>query len=388
MTRNKMTRVSGTCKWFDIRKGFGFLAPNDGSEDVFVHQTELKSNGFRSLGEGEEVEFTIIQDENDNNRSKASNVTGPDGSDLQGARRRKRKNPKKRSPPEVLEAEPNQVFVGNLSWETTDEQLGEHFAAFNPTNVEVKRYNETRSKGWGLVSFGSEEDMNAAIADKHESDLDGRSIVVRSDRGSTVREDNKNTVQQTVTSENDGTTVFVGNLPWSVSDAELGEAFSSLAGYQSSEIVTKSSGLSKGFGFVYFSSSEDADEFVNNGQVYNFGEGDEVREASIKIKENRQKKKQKKQKKQKPRKELPTSGRFLFVGNVTWETSSSDLGRHFQECDGLASAEIKIRNDGRSSGFGIVEFDTEDQAAAALDHKNGSVLMERTIVVRYDKEQQ
>jgi CspA family cold shock protein len=54
-------RVKGTVKWFNNDKGFGFIAPESGSKDVFVHQSAIMASGFRSLAEGDQVEFSIEQ---------------------------------------------------------------------------------------------------------------------------------------------------------------------------------------------------------------------------------------------------------------------------------------------------------------------------------------
>jgi CspA family cold shock protein len=53
-------RVTGTVKWFNDQKGYGFLSQDDGS-DVFVHHSAIQSEGFRSLAEGDHVEFSIEQ---------------------------------------------------------------------------------------------------------------------------------------------------------------------------------------------------------------------------------------------------------------------------------------------------------------------------------------
>ena len=50
---------TGKVKWFNERKGFGFITPDDGSNDLFVHHTEIKVDGYRSLSEDQEVEFEV-----------------------------------------------------------------------------------------------------------------------------------------------------------------------------------------------------------------------------------------------------------------------------------------------------------------------------------------
>lgn len=53
--------TTGTVKWFDDAKGFGFIEPEDGSKDVFVHHTSIIAEGYKSLAEGAAVEFDTQQ---------------------------------------------------------------------------------------------------------------------------------------------------------------------------------------------------------------------------------------------------------------------------------------------------------------------------------------
>merc|ERR1711977_465294 len=79
----EVAAISGKVKWFDVKKGFGFISPDDGSSDVFVHQTEIHAPGFRSLLDGEDVEYKV--EVTDDGRVRATDVTGPQGDYVKGA---------------------------------------------------------------------------------------------------------------------------------------------------------------------------------------------------------------------------------------------------------------------------------------------------------------
>jgi len=65
--------TTGTVKWFNAEKGFGFIAPDDGSADVFAHFRQIQGNGYRSLDEGQKVEFDVEQGQKG---PQATNIVG------------------------------------------------------------------------------------------------------------------------------------------------------------------------------------------------------------------------------------------------------------------------------------------------------------------------
>jgi cold shock protein len=73
--------ATGTVKWFNTTKGFGFIMGDDAGKDYFVHQSSVKMEGFRFLEEGERVQFDVMQGEKG---VQAVNVTGLNGAPLSG----------------------------------------------------------------------------------------------------------------------------------------------------------------------------------------------------------------------------------------------------------------------------------------------------------------
>ena len=67
-----MNRITGTVKWFNEKKGFGFIEREEGGSDVFAHFSEIQGDGFKTLSENQKVEFEVT---NDTKGDKATMIT-------------------------------------------------------------------------------------------------------------------------------------------------------------------------------------------------------------------------------------------------------------------------------------------------------------------------
>ena len=70
------SRRKGTVKWFNAEKGFGFIANDEGGDDVFVHFSAIVADGYRTLTEGQKVTFEVEPDPKDSSKLRAVNVVG------------------------------------------------------------------------------------------------------------------------------------------------------------------------------------------------------------------------------------------------------------------------------------------------------------------------
>jgi len=166
------------------------------------------------------------------------------------------------------------VYVGNLSWDVSWQELKDHFkSAGNVLHADVMlEPGTTRSKGCGLVTFANARDAANAIQTLHDTELNGRLIFVREDRESgAAAPAGRGGGGAGAGMGGEGCKVFVGNLPRDVTWMQLKDMFREAGTVVRADIAQGPDGVSKGFGTVMLGSTREAAKAIQmfNESAYN-----------------------------------------------------------------------------------------------------------------------
>ena len=177
--------------------------------------------------------------------------------------------------PPAADASTTRLYVGNIPWSTTVEELRGIFSQCGPlTLVDIPTGRQGRSRGYGIVEYGSVREAQMAI-----QTLDGHSL---GDRNITVREDKAPTKSAPIKSgggnnrgsalsdapANDGCRCYVGNLAWETTEESLIAHCAQMGGAVTlSEVARQPGGRSKGWGLVDFATPAEAEAAIT--QLHN-----------------------------------------------------------------------------------------------------------------------
>jgi len=254
----------------------------------------------------------------------------------------------------------NRVYVGNLSYRTTSEELKAYFLTVCPgvTAAEVISYPNGRSKGCGLVEFKTAGDAEKAIKELNNTELASRKIYIREDReakgfigggggtkvGTAVKKSNTNNNN----SNNNNTNNSNGNNT---------NGSNNRRNDQGQE--------RRNYNYTNNNNNNNRSYDNNNNNHRNYQPRD------------------REQKQQAPRTKN-TDGSNLYVGNLPYSTQDSDLKSLFEEHGEVAKAEVVLDRNGRSKGFGMVKMASVTDADAAITGLNEQTYQNRKLVVRVD----
>ncbi|CAN7048468.1 hypothetical protein IGI04_025554 [Brassica rapa subsp. trilocularis] len=240
------------------------------------------------------------------------------------------------------------LYVGDLHANVTDAQLFEAFSQMGQVvTVRVCRDLATRrSLGYGYVNFATPQDAARAIQEMNYIPLNGKPVrIMYSHRDPSVRRSGAGNI-------------FIKNLDKSIDHKALHDTFSAFGNIISCKVAVDSSGQSKGYGFVQYEIKESAQKamaqlngmLLNDKQVY---VGPFLRRQERDSTAN------------------VTKFTNVYVKNLAESTTDDALKNTFGEFGNITSAVVMKDGDGKSKGFGFVNFDNADDAAKAVGTLNG-----------------
>eukprot|EP01091_Cochliopodium_minus_P011371 TRINITY_DN31_c0_g1_i1.p1 TRINITY_DN31_c0_g1~~TRINITY_DN31_c0_g1_i1.p1 ORF type:complete len:517 (+),score=230.92 TRINITY_DN31_c0_g1_i1:474-2024(+) len=321
------------------------------------------------------------------------------------------------------------IYVSNLPFDTNDEQLQELFKGFGIKTAYVAKRKNGKSKGFGFVNLEKESDQNAAIERVNGKELNSRKLIAkiaynddRRNENGELREEFKTLTQnRSAPSE---TVVHVSNLEWTVNDETLRGIFAEF-NPKVATVATRRSGKSKGFGFVEFNTKEDQEKALKlngtsisnrnitvqastgfkreggsneNRPRRNDNRRDNNRSDNRPRRNDNRNDNRSDNRSNNRRNDNRNDNRFnvvrrndrndnrperrsentLYISNLPFELDDNDLRQIFQEFN-PKNAHIPTRRNGKSRGYGFVEFSnskeqTEAQRALDQSEVNGRVV--------------
>ncbi|KAJ3217706.1 Protein phosphatase PP2A regulatory subunit B [Dinochytrium kinnereticum] len=176
---------------------------------------------------------------------------------------------------EEMRSKYTNIYVKNLDENVTDEELREMFVKFgNVTSAIVQRDESGLSKGFGFVNFGNHEEARLAAEEMHEKEVNGKQLFVTRAQKKAEREEELRRQYEKIREEKlnkyQGVNLYIKNLDDTIDDEKLREVFSVYGVITSAKVmIDESKSASKGFGFVCFSSPDEATKAVTemNGKM-------------------------------------------------------------------------------------------------------------------------
>jgi RNA recognition motif-containing protein len=215
-----------------------------------------------------------------------------------------------------------------------------------------------RSKGCAIVTYQDPRDAARAIRELNESSLEGRTIFVQHDKQPPQQQSES---QASTATANDSSSIYVGNLGYDCTWQNLKDKFKPCGHIEKADIVLQN-GKSKGYGKITFSSQRDVQAAIRRF------DGTDFHGRSLIVKPWGS-----------------AEAYTLYAGNLSFDCRPNDLKEFFRSYGKVEKVEIAEHN-GRSKGFGFVDFSSRDAAERALVALDGRDFQGRPIKVKWDRD--
>lgn len=269
------------------------------------------------------------------------------------------------------------IFIKNLDKVIDNKSIYDTFSLFgNILSCKVAVDDEGNSKGYGFVHFETEEAAQNAIQKVNGMLLAGKKVFVGKfqPRAQRMREMGETAKKFT--------NVFVKNFGEDLDESKLEKVFSKFGEISSCAVMTDGEGKSKGFGFVAFKNSEDAEKAVNEMHEQSIdGSENKLFVCRAQKKSERQAELKRKYEMQKAERMQRYQGVNLYVKNLDDTVDDEGLRKHFEPFGKITSAKVMTDENGRSKGFGFVCFENADEATKAVTDMNSKMVCSKPLYV-------